>query len=148
MTKPELLALLQQAAAALAVDQQPIQYTEEDRAMLRDIHAAVVAPAAAKPTPIADPPAAVEIPEVAAPPSLETASKKKSFWAKLGSGLKTTAVAIGAGGGAAALNAVVDSVQHGNISPTGLATSAIGAAITGAIAYRAQSPVPPKQKEG
>ena len=152
MTRADLLDLIQQlqkTATALAVEDKPAQWTEECYSMLKDIHAAVVnAPPPAEPyPPIATPPIAAGLPEVAAPPSLGNVEpKKKNFWQKLGSGMKTTVVAIGAGGGMAALNAVVDSVQHGNISPGSLAVTAAGAAITVAIAYRAQSPVqPPKE---
>lgn len=148
MTRAQLLDLLGQVTKALDADPQtPATWTEEDREMLREIRAAVVKPAevssAASAAAAAPPAARTELPLFTSIPSVAPAAgePKKSWWKKLGSGLKTTLVAVGAGGGSAALAAAVDAVQHGNVSPTGIATAAIGAAVAGAIGYRAQSPV-------
>lgn len=147
MTRDEVRAILEQAAAALSASPAaPATWNEETERMLREIHAAVVAKSASPAPAPAELPFFRSIPGVApAAPAesaapAEPAAKKPSWWKRLGSGLKTTLVAIGAGGGGAALSAAVEAVKGGNMSPTGIATAAIGAAVAGAIGYRTQSP--------
>jgi hypothetical protein len=141
MNRQEILNLITQAAAALTAEPpQDAKWTEGDRQMLKDVHAATVQPQ--RTAGLIEPTQYVPIPypeeKVFTSESVEPA--KKSWWKKLGSGMKTAIVALGAGGGGAALSAVVDQVKDGNISPTGLATAAIGAAVAGAIGYRSKPP--------
>jgi hypothetical protein len=140
MTRSEILALIQQAAAALTTEPQtPATYTEEDRAMIREIHAKTVQPKRTVAESVREIPMFTSIPQSPDPP-LDGEPKKKGFWRRLGGGVKTTLVAIGAGGGGAALSAAVDTVKDGNISPTGIGAAAISAAVAGAIGYRSKPP--------
>jgi hypothetical protein len=146
MTRSEILSLITQAAAALTTDsQEPATFTDADKQRIIDIHAAVVSQkrTVVVPTVAAELQTALTVQEAlmpSIPPSLDVPVKKKNFWQKLGGGMKTTLVAIGAGGGGAALSAVVDAVKDGNISPTGLGAAAISAAVAGAIGYRSKPP--------
>ena len=154
MTRAEILSLITQAAAALTTEPQtPATFTEADQQRLIDIHAAVVAQkrtAAASTVTITQPvqetreiPMFASIPKSLDPP-IDPPAKKKNFWRKLGGGMKTTLVAIGAGGGAAALSGLVDALKGGDFNPVSLATTAVGAAVAGAIGYRSK---PPEGKE-
>jgi hypothetical protein len=150
MTRSEILSLITQAAAALTTEPQtPAQWTEEDQAMLRDIHAAVVAQkrTVAVPTVAAEIQTALtvqEVPMPSIPPSLDVPVKKKGIWGKLGKGLKTAVAGIAFGAGGGALGAVVDAVKDGNVNPGSLLGTAAIAAITGAVGYYQK---PPADKE-
>jgi hypothetical protein len=162
MNRTELLALLTQAVNSLTnAPVTPTQWTEEDRelliennTLLKDIHAATVSVKRTTTSTVSvvrpvqetkEIPMFTSIPQSNAPSieNLET-KVKKSFWKKLGGGMKTAVVAIGAGGGAAALGATVDALKGGDINPISLATTAIGAAVAGAVGYRSK---PPEDKE-
>lgn len=149
MTRTEIAALLGQAMHALAaVPLTPTGWTEEDRQMLRDISEATVQPqrTVAVPTVAAEIHTALverEVPMFASV-KIEPTEKKKSWWKKLGGNMKTGLVAVGAGGGAAALSGVVDALKGGDFNPVSLATTAIGAAVAGAIGYRSK---PPEKEE-
>jgi hypothetical protein len=152
MTRAEILSLIQQAAAALTTEPQtPATYTEEDRVMIREIHAATVGTVALKGAlavdgnqleqPARGGPLFTSIPASPEPPlgPLESASKKP-WWKKLGTGMKTALAGIAFGAGGGALGAVVDAVKDGNVNPGSLAGTAAIAAITGAIGYYQKGP--------
>jgi hypothetical protein len=147
VNRQQIIDLLMQTAGALSVEPHtPATWTEEDRAKLADIHAATVAQKRTAAAPVfTTGPVEKELPMFTSIPSADPpAEKKKSFWKKLGAGMKTAVVGVGAAAGGAALHAAVGSVMSGNLSPSGIATTAGAAAVAAAIGYRSQ---PPKKEE-
>jgi hypothetical protein len=151
MTRAEILSLVGQLTNALAESHTPTQFSEEDRDMLKSIHAAIVsqkrtvAPGTVVPVVPSEIHTSLTVQETQEVPmfasvKIEPEGKKKSFWKKLGSGMKTAlaGVAFGAGGGA--LGAVVDAVKDGNFNPGSIAATAAIAAVTGAVGYYQKSP--------
>jgi hypothetical protein len=142
MTRAEILNLIQEAAKALDDSPEtPAQWTEDDRKMLREVHASATksscVPVAA-PEPVAPP--ANDVPFFKSVPSMQTPAPKKSFWSKLGTGMKTALAGIAFGAGGGALGAVVEAVKDGNVNAQSLAATAAIAAVTGAVGYYQKGP--------